>query len=270
MFTNSHILPLTTSDNPIQVVQTFSQMPSSATNLYGDFNLGLHVLDSPTSVHQHRMDLLSELQQHYPSVNQIHWLSQVHGNLVHHATQPHACPISADAHITDRPNVALAIMTADCVPIMLADGAGNLGAIHAGWQGLAKSIIAETINYMNRQGAYQAPTRVYQAWIGACIAQANYEVDDNVKTQVLASLARLSITVDDALSQSLFTPTRHGHYLANLAKVAELQLQACGVQQIYQSGLDSYSDPRFYSYRQQSQQKSVATGRMATLIFCTD
>ncbi|ELA08486.1 hypothetical protein MOMA_07991 [Moraxella macacae 0408225] len=271
MLQNSYILPLTPSNSPIQVVQTCRQIPSSTADVYGDFNLALHVFDNPTTVHKHRMDLLEKLQQHYPNLNQIHWLNQVHGNCVHCTTKPHAHAILADAHFSNQSNVALAIMTADCVPIMLADTEGHIGAIHAGWQGLAKSIIAKTVNHLNPTDEHQSKRHrsKWQAWIGAHIAQANYEVDDNVRSQILASLAKLSITIDDELSQSLFYPTTSGHYLANLAKVAKLQLNACGISQVYDSHLDSYHDPRFYSYRQQCQQKQVATGRMATLIFRT-
>lgn len=253
------------SPSPFTVLQTISHTAMTAQNLYGDFNLGLHVLDEPINVHQNRMALLNSLKTAYPQLNSIHWLNQVHGNEIYdNQGKLLATPINADAQITTQKNTALAIMTADCVPVMIADGDGRVvGAVHAGWQGLAKDIIRLTVKKMQQQSDNVAN---FSAWVGACIAQCNYEVDEKVKTAVLATLD-LTVQNDESLINRLFIRTMDGHYLANLAKIAELQLNACGIHQVYQSQLDSYADDRLYSYRLQSQKKYVATGRMATLIF---
>lgn len=252
---------------------------SSLNAMYGQFNLGLHVGDDSMQVHQNRAHLLQSLQQYHPTLKTVHWLNQIHGNDVYQVTDKiGAAAISADAHITRLPNVALAIMTADCVPVMIATDAADdnklIAAIHAGWQGLSKDIIAKTVQKMvhqfdfaagdNATAEMQKVTRGWHAWIGASIAQSSYEVDRRVKDAVLSVL-----NVSDAVATQLFQPNadKVGHYFADLPAIAELQLKACGIHQVYKSGLDSHSDARFYSYRRQTQHQLPATGRMATLIF---
>lgn len=270
---------------PAVVMQTTTgQLPVDSQHLYGGFNLGLHVHDNPVQVHRNRCILLAEIQQQYPHIQRIQWLNQVHGDSVYHVTDgvtdPNANFVKAlatcaDAHITTLADTALAIMTADCVPIMISDSDGEMiAAIHAGWQGLAKGIIAKTVQKMVHQitldnqrirlQALHPITQGWQAWVGACIAQVHYEVNSRVRNAILSQL-----TVDDLTAHALFSPNpnRAGHYFADLAKVAELQLNKLGISHVYQSGLDSYADGRFYSYRQQTQQGLAYTGRMATLIF---
>lgn len=252
---------------------------SSLNAVYGQFNLGLHVGDDSRQVHQNRAHLLQSLQQYHLALNSIHWLNQIHGDDIYQVTDKiGTTAISADAHITRLPNVALAIMTADCVPVMIATDAADdnklIAAIHAGWQGLSKDIIAKTVQKMVHQFDFAAGdnapaemhkvTRGWQAWIGASIAQSSYEVDSRVKDAVLSVL-----NVSEAVATQLFQPNvdKVGHYFADLPAIAELQLKACGIHQVHKSGLDSHSDARFYSYRRQTQHQLPATGRMATLIF---
>ena len=253
---------------------------SSLNAVYGQFNLGLHVGDDSMQVHQNRAHLLQSLQQYHPTLNSIHWLNQIHGNDVYQVTDKiGTAAISADAHITRLPNVALAIMTADCVPVMIATDAADdnklIAAIHAGWQGLSKDIIAKTVQKMVHQFDFAAGdnapaemhkvTRGWHAWVGASIVQSSYEVDSRVKDAVLSVLS-----VSEAVATQLFQPNadKVGHYFfADLPAIAALQLKACGIHQVYKSGLDSHGDARFYSYRRQNQHQLPATGRMATLIF---
>lgn len=252
---------------------------SSLNAMYGQFNLGLHVGDDSMQVHQNRAHLLQSLQQYHPTLKTVHWLNQIHGNDVYQVTDKiGTAAISADAHITRLPNVALAIMTADCVPVMIATDARDdnklIAAIHAGWQGLSKDIIAKTVQKMvhqfdfaagdNATAEIQKVTRGWHAWIGASIAQSSYEVDSRVKDAVLSVL-----NVSEAVANQLFQPNadKVGHYFADLPAIAELQIKACGIHQVHKSGLDSHGDARFYSYRRQTQHQLPATGRMATLIF---
>ena len=299
---HSHWIELTQAPRQgVTVVQTLSgceSLPSKSSNsskssrssndsvgqsslnaVYGQFNLGLHVGDDSMQVHQHRAHLLQSLQHYHPTLNSIHWLNQIHGDEIYQVTDKiGTAAICADAHITRLPNVALAIMTADCVPVMIATDAADdnklIAAIHAGWQGLSKNIIAKTVQKMvhqfdfaagdNAPAEMQKVTRGWHAWIGASIAQSSYEVDSRVKDAVLSVL-----NVSDAVATQLFQPNadKVGHYFADLPAIAELQLKACGIHQVHKSGLDSHGDARFYSYRRQTQHQLPATGRMATLIF---
>ena len=296
---NSHWIELTHAPSQgVTVVQTLSgceSLPRKSSNssnssndsvgqsslnaMYGQFNLGLHVGDDSMQVHQNRAHLLQSLQQYHPALKSVHWLNQIHGNDVYQVTDKiGTAAISADAHITRLPKVALAIMTADCVPVMIATDAADdnklIAAIHAGWQGLNKNIIAKTVQKMvhqfdfavgdNATAEMQKVTRGWHAWIGASIAQSSYEVDIRVKDAVLSAL-----NVSEAVATQLFQPNadKVGHYFADLPAIAELQLKACGIHQVHKSGLDSHGDARFYSYRRQTQHQLPATGRMATLIF---
>lgn len=296
---NSHWIELTHAPSQgVTVVQTLSgceSLPRKSSNsskssndsvgqsslnaVYGQFNLGLHVGDDSMQVHQNRAQLLQSLQHYHPSLQSVHWLNQIHGDEIYQVTDKiGTATISADAHITRLPNVALAIMTADCVPVMIATEAADdnklIAAIHAGWQGLSKNIIAKTVQKMvhqfdfaagdNAPAEMQKGTLRWHAWIGASIAQSSYEVDNRVKDAVLSVL-----NLSEAVATQLFQPNadKIGHYFADLPAISELQLKACGIHQVYKSGLDSHGDARFYSYRRQTQHQLPATGRMATLIF---
>lgn len=278
----THFLKLNTSTNTTQIWQTTAgKIPPTQENLYGGFNLGLHVQDDPQTVHQNRADLLASIQAEFPHIQQIHWLNQVHGDRV---VDMDNLPLesqtqSADAHITTHKNIALAIMTADCVPVMVASADGEvIAGIHAGWQGLAKGIIFNTLAQMQKKSNLQSGlqnSENWQAWVGACIAREHYEVDELVKTQTLATLETQllakNLTLTEAQKQQFFTPQaeKAGHYLADLPAITQFQLELCGLktENIHLSGLDSYGDSRFYSYRQQTEQGLAFTGRMATLIF---
>lgn len=280
----TNFIQLSDPTTKTQVWQTTTgNLPPQKENLYGDFNLGLHVQDDPQNVHQNRTNLLASIQAKFPHIEQIHWLNQVHGdrvvdldNLVFDTkAHPQIEAQSADAHITTHKIIALAIMTADCVPVMVtsADGAVIAG-IHAGWQGLAKGIIFNTLAEMQRKSGLQNSEN-WQAWVGACIAREHYEVDERVRTQTLATLEAQLLEKNLALTneqkQQFFTPKadKAGHYLADLPLITKFQLELCGLkaENIHLSGLDSYGDSRFYSYRQQTEQELAFTGRMATLIF---
>lgn len=271
----SSFITLADTDKLTVIQTTAGALPASKVVLYGGFNLGTHVGDAIEQVQENRAKLLAEIQATHPAVRRLGWLNQVHGADVYHVTDHlEMVPVSADAHITTLTDTALAIMTADCVPVMIYSPVGEVvGAAHAGWQGLTKGVIANTVQKMAHQismnnheltgNELTDMTGDWQAWIGACIGQDSYEVDSRVKDGVLSVLK-----VDDATADRLFRPNpdKVGHYFADLAKVAQLQLNACGIMQVVQSGLNSHGDERFYSYRRQSQADLPSTGRMATLI----
>ncbi len=152
---------------------------------YGEFNLGLHVDDDSRQVLINRMRLLAAInrylhEQQRSAIQALYWVNQVHGKQIHEidkvagGTRFNMCPLDADAMISQQLKVGLAIMTADCVPIVLYQPtSGQVAAIHAGWQGLACGVIKASAERFDSS----API---MAWIGACISQANYEVDKPV------------------------------------------------------------------------------------------
>ena len=211
---------------------------------YQAFNLGLHVGDCPVQVEHNRQ----YLQQTLPNNAKIQWLDQVHGNTV--ATIDHVSnkAIIADAAITRKKNTCLAIMTADCLPILLVSKKGDeIAAIHGGWRPLAANIITNTLNKMQTSNADIC------AWLGPCISKNIFEVGDEVKETFVKQ--------DDCFKQA-FTQKIQGKSFADLHNIARLQLYNAGISDISSLPECTYSNPhKYYSYR-----KNAITGRMATLI----
>jgi polyphenol oxidase len=172
-------------------------------------------------------------------------LTQVHGTDVVHVTtpwQPGAGP-RADAMVTDRPDIALGIITADCVPLLLADtDAGVVGAVHAGWRGAMAGVIEATITAMTHLGA--KPTRIAAA-IGPCIRQPSYEVGADLRDAVLGH---------DATADRFFAPgRREARWQFDLAGYSSARLAATGIEHIAVVDADTAADEfTFFSYRRRT------------------
>jgi len=186
------------------------------------------------------------------TVHQIHSPEAVYAD----APWPDDARPKADAIVTDRPGLALGILTADCTPVLLADRqAGVIAAAHAGWKGAFGGVIESTLALMERYGADRA--RVAAA-IGPVIARKSYEVDD-------AFLRRFAEADPD--NDRFFTPGREGHHQFDLEAYVLARLAAAGVTRAEALGLDTYSDPeRFYSYRRATHRAEPDYGRQISLI----
>lgn len=211
----------------------------------GGLNLGTHVGDDPAAVAQNRALLRAQLPAE-PA-----WLTQVHGTRVLDAAQVAGAP-EADASISDRRGVVCAIMTADCMPVLLADAEGRVvGAAHAGWRGLAAGVLESTVEAMRAAGAGQL-----LAWLGPGIGPAAFEVGSDVRDAFthLGPQAPAAFRRIDGAS---------GKYHADLPALARLALSRVGVTDMAGGSDCTVSDPaRFYSYR-----RDRVTGRMASLIW---
>ena len=208
------------------------------------FNLARHVADEPSRVEAARARLATLL----PETRWL-WLSQVHSATVWQAADYQA-GVEGDALVSREAARVPVVMTADCVPVLLADRAATVwAAVHAGWPGLHRGIIAATVATMA-----VAPASLF-AWIGPCIRQANYEVD--------APFLQRFVELDGSFAAA-FAANRPGHWLADLPAIARMQLQDAGVPatQISDCGLCSFADSRFFSHRRNGAQ----AGRMATFI----
>jgi len=166
----------------------------------------------------------------------------------------------ADAIVTDRPGLALGILTADCTPVLLADRqAGVIAAAHAGWKGALGGVIESTLALMEQHGADRA--RVAAA-VGPVIARKSYEVDE-------AFLRRFAEADPD--NDRFFTPGREGHHQFDLEAYVLARLAAAGVTRAEALGLDTYSNPeRFYSYRRATHRGEPDYGRQISLIALPD
>ena len=210
----------------------------------GGLNLGTHVGDDPGSVRQNRARLRSVL----PS--EPAWLTQVHGTEVADAAAVANAP-QADASITTQSGVVCAVLTADCLPVLLCDTKGTVvGAAHAGWRGLAGGVLENTVARMRSAGAQDL-----LAWFGPAIGMSSFEVGQDVFDAFVGK---------DAAMAGAFVQTgdRPVKYLADIYALARLTLRSVGVTRVYGGGLCTVTDKnRFYSYRRDKQ-----TGRMASLI----
>jgi len=226
---------------------------------YSNFNLGLHVGDSPARVTDNRSELKKFInkqlssKQVVSSVQQaekvdIQWLEQVHGNVVTTVTSTNDQAIVADASITREKNIALAIMTADCLPILLSHKDGTeIAAIHGGWRPLAANIIDKTLAQMHSKAADVV------AWLGPCIGKDAFEVGGEVKE---------AFTQLDLAFNRAFVKQDNGKYLANLHFIAQHQLESLGITVIAHLAECTYQENnKYYSYR-----KEQVTGRMASII----
>lgn len=162
----------------------------------------------------------------------------------------------ADALVTDRPGVLLGILTADCAPVLLADGeAGVVGAAHAGWKGAIAGVTDETIAAMEALGARRG--RIVAA-IGPCIAQPSYEVDEGFAARFLA---------DDPGNARFLAPARPGHRRFDLEGYVAHRLDLAGIARVEALGLDTYAAPdRFYSFRRATHRAEPDYGRQISLI----
>jgi YfiH family protein len=165
----------------------------------------------------------------------------------------------ADALVTDRPGLALAILTADCAPVLLADKeAGVVGAAHAGWKGAIGGVTDTTILAMEALGAKRE--RIVAA-IGPCIARASYEVD--------GAFAR-RFEDEDPANERFFAPGRPGHQQFDLEAYVAHRLAAAGVTRAEALGLDTYADEkRFYSFRRATHRCEADYGRQISIIGLT-
>jgi YfiH family protein len=161
----------------------------------------------------------------------------------------------ADALVTDRPGLALGILTADCAPVLLADReAGIVGAAHAGWKGAIGGVTDSTITLMETLGAKRE--RIAAA-IGPCIARASYEVDQ----------AFFRHFETDPANERFFADGKAGHFQFDLEAYVAHRLAAAGVRTVETLGLDTYSDEsRFYSFRRATHRGEPDYGRQIAII----
>lgn len=211
---------------------------------YASLNLGGHVGDDPVAVAQNRALLRAKLPA------EPVWLKQVHSNNVADADRTLGVPY-ADASVARQAGTVCAVMTADCLPVLLCDEAGTVvGAAHAGWRGLAGGVVEATVKAMKVE-----PERLL-VWLGPAIGPAAFEVGEEVRQAFMAH---------DTQAEKAFVPNPANpqKWLADIFLLARQRLALLGVTRVYGGGLCTYSDAeRFYSYR-----RDQATGRMATLIW---
>ena len=210
---------------------------------YDSLNLGLHVGDDADAVRRNRDLLNRELQL----PGEPDWISQTHGTRCVILEQEESR--DADAAITRQPGRVAVVMVADCLPLLLCNRAGTeVAAIHAGWRGLQAGVIPAGVTRM------QSPAADLMAWIGPGISKLHFEVGDEVREAFETSHHGAS---------AFFEPHGQGHWMCDLAGLAERELERLGVGRVIRDSHCTYRDAdQFYSYR-----RDRVSGRMAALIW---
>lgn len=224
----------------------------------GGLNLGTHVGDDAADVARNRARLAACL----PSMPQ--WLEQVHGcavATVDHVAAPGDSVPRADASVALTPGHVCAVMTADCLPVLLCDAQGTVvGAAHAGWRGLCNGVIEATLARMQAAAGGAAPR--WLAWLGPAIGPDAFEVGAEVREAFLAQ-ARPH---EQAAVAAAFRAGAAGKYLADIYALARTRLARAGCVDIHGGAACTVADAeRFYSYR-----RDGVTGRMASLVWLAD
>jgi polyphenol oxidase len=212
----------------------------SSRGVFASLNLGDHVGDAPAAVASNRAVLRS-----YLPADPL-WLQQIHSNRVIEAL---ASGAHADSSMTRTPHVVCAVLSADCLPVLLCDTQSTaVAVVHAGWRGLAAGVLENTV------AALQVPAKRLLAYLGPAIGVKNYQVGEEVRRAFLAH---------ERKAGEAFFPDEDGKWRADLPALARHRLAALGVERIWGGHDCTAADPaRFFSYR-----RDGPTGRMASLIW---
>ncbi|MGX9459979.1 peptidoglycan editing factor PgeF [Shewanella sp. A14] len=223
------------------------------TNRYGgvsvspfdSLNLGGHVGDVTQQVLANRAILNKRLSLPAEPI----WLEQVHGIKVVDARElsTSITTVVADGCYSDQFGHVCAVMTADCLPILLCDQQGTqIAAVHAGWRGLCDGIIEQALARFN------CSMSMLNAYLGPAIGPLTFEVGSEVRDAFISK---------NSQAATYFT-CHNTKYLADLVGLAKLRLSIAGVHKIYSADVCTFSDLDYYSYR-----RDQKTGRMASLIW---
>lgn len=220
---------------------------AAADDQFGAFNLGAHVGDRPATVLANRRKLRRTLGL----PGEPSWLRQVHGTVVIEAAEAQG-EREADASVSRDPASVCAVLTADCLPVLICRDDGRVwGAVHAGWRGLAAGVVENTLLALNSE-----PGKLL-AWLGPAISPPAFEVGEDVQVAFVA---------EDPGAAACFEANARGRWQADLYELARRRLERAGVHRIFGGDRCSYRESgSFYSYRRDGQ-----CGRMASLIFSRD
>lgn len=238
----------------------FDRRGGVSQGVYESLNCGYGSGDAPSKVRANREAAMRKLDAgagDLSTVRQCHSADAVTVD----APWPLDARPKADAMATDRPGVALGIMTADCGPVLFADSdAGVIGAAHAGWRGALGGVLGATVGAMESLGASR---RNIAAALGPCIRQSSYEVGAEFKTEFIRA---------ERGYERYFAPAgRAGHAMFDLAGFIVGQLEALGLASVEDTDVDTYrEDAGFFSYRRTTHRGEKDYGRGLSVVMLGD
>ncbi len=234
----------------------FTRRGGVSTGPYASLNCSPSGQDAPDAVRDNRARAAQAIGADPARLVGVH---QVHGAAVVRVAEPWLPGEGprADALVSNRPGIALGIVTADCAPVLFVDSeAGVIGAAHAGWRGAVEGVLEATVEAMIAAGASRA--RIAAA-IGPCIGQASYEVAADLRDAVLAR---------EPGGERFLAPGRQsGRWQFDLGGYCAARLDACGVGQVDALGLDTLGDEeRFFSHRRRTLAGGGPIGHQISII----
>ncbi|MEO5364260.1 MAG: peptidoglycan editing factor PgeF [Magnetococcus sp. DMHC-8] len=228
---------------------------------YASLNLGEHVGDDPAAVANNRARVAESWDGR---VKRVCYLNQVHGTTTITTDGSLMTPPDADAWVTRQEGIVLAIMTADCAPVLLADGTARvIGAAHAGWRGGLFGILESCLTAMVRLGAQRERIN---ALIGPCIHPSSYTVNADFQ----AAFATHSGKIADGYKKFFSKQNSNGRMQFDLPGYLRERLRTTGLseERIHDVKLCTYSESNdFFSHRRATQQGTAPCGRQIGGIF---
>lgn len=233
----------------------FTRVGGVSGGLYASLNVGFGSDDAAENVRRNRERAIGALD----GAEALTTVYQVHGNTaarVDAPWEPAGAP-KADAMVTDRPGIAIGILTADCAPVLFADPVGRVvGAAHAGWRGAVAGVLSATVDAMEKLGARRQRIR---AVVGPAIAQESYEVGPEFPPPFLE---------EDPENKRFFRPsTRENHHMFDLGGYVESRLAALDLEAVSRLERDTCAEEDlFFSYRRSTLRREPDYGRELSAI----
>lgn len=219
---------------------------------YAGLNLATHVGDELSAVLTNREIVKADLNLPSPAF----WLNQTHSTNVIELPHEYDDLNEVDASFTSKTGTVCAVLTADCLPIVITDKDLNFVAtIHAGWRGLVNGIVANSVQKI--LNTIDTEIKSLSVWIGPAIGPKAFEVGQEVKAEFEQKLGGVD---------NMFKPHGQGKYLGNLPQLAKLACNQLGITNITYSGECTYSNTdKYFSYRKEGE-----TGRIATFAWLSN
>jgi YfiH family protein len=228
----------------------FTREGGVSQGIYASLNAGIGSQDDPAHVAENRRRIAEAMgvaPANFLSLYQVHSPDAV----IADGPWDAASRPRADAIVTRTPGLAIGITAADCGPVLFADPRARvIGAAHAGWKGALTGVLEKTVDAMETLGSRRSDISVA---IGPLIRQRSYEVG--------AEFVARFMETDRAYTAFFIPSERDGHAMFDLGGFIRMRLEHAGVETIDDTGIDTYSDERFFSYRRSVHRKEPDFGR---------
>lgn len=222
----------------------FDRNGGVSTGKYDSLNVSLRSLDDKENIFKNIELAAQHFSKHADNIN---LLIQGVTNKVVYVENPSLFEIEADGAVTDKPNIILALRTADCAPILFYDADNHvIGVAHAGWRGALYGIIENTLNLMISHGAQREKIVVA---IGPCLQKKSFECQQDMVQRFLET---------NSSYQSFFTQQKETSWLFALEDFCIYLLKRNGIKNIWSSKIDTYTDENYFSYRRNCHQNLIS------------